>query len=99
MYGNSTFGYGVGYVPTLQYYNNGDKYEPLREYDVAYATFTNYRTAISENPTNEVFYYSNNNTINFIAGDGGYLENSTYKMKTLMVTPNSFDLFYEEEEK
>lgn len=51
------------------------------------------------NPTNEVFYYSNNNTINFIAGDGGYLENSTYKMKTLMVTPNSFDLFYEEEEK
>lgn len=51
------------------------------------------------NPTNEVFYYSNNNIINFIAGDGGYLENSTYKMKTLMVTPNSFDLFYEEEEK
>lgn len=51
------------------------------------------------NPTNEVFYYTNNSIINFIAGDGGYLENSSYKMKTLMVTPNSFDLFYEEEEK
>ena len=51
------------------------------------------------NPTSEVFYYSNNKTINLIAGDGGYLENSKLKMKTLMVTPNSFDLFYEEDEK
>ena len=51
------------------------------------------------NPTNEVFYYSNNKTINLIAGDGGYLENSKLKMKTLMVAPNSFDLFYEEDEK
>ena len=49
------------------------------------------------NPTNEVFYYSNGKTINLIAGDGGYLENSKLKMKTLMVTPNSFDLFYEED--
>lgn len=49
------------------------------------------------NPTNDVYYYSNNKTINLIAGDGGYLEDSKLKMKTLMVTPNSFDLFFEED--
>ena len=49
------------------------------------------------NPTNEVFYYNSGKTLSLIAGDGGYLENSKLKMKTLMVTPNSFDLFYEED--
>ena len=49
------------------------------------------------NPTSEVFYYHSDKTLTLIAGDGGYLENSKLKMKTLMVTPNSFDLFYEED--
>jgi hypothetical protein len=52
------------------------------------------------NPTNEVFYYSNGNkTITLVAGDGGYSKKARLQMKTLMVTPNSFDLFYEEDEK
>lgn len=52
------------------------------------------------NPTNETYYYTKDKKIiNLLAGDGGYFRDANIKIQTLMVTPNSFDLFYEEDEK
>lgn len=51
------------------------------------------------NPTSEPYYYTTDEVKNIIIGDAGYLPSDLINVKSIIVSPNSFNLFKKEEAK